>query len=119
MGKWYARPVWIVADVSASIDFYVNKLGFTEKWRFDSVAQVNRDECEIIVCNHWPEKKGTGVAFLELTTDDYAALPGELAARGVAAKKGWWGYRAWIVTDLDGNEIIFADPDDPGGGSPS
>lgn len=119
MSKWYARPVLFVADVQHSIDFYVGKLGFSEKWRFDGVAQVDRDACEIIVCSHWPEKGASkGMLFIELIAADYAALPGALNANGVTWRNGWWGYRTVIVADPDGNELYFPDPDDPGGGSP-
>jgi len=67
MGKWYARPVFHSADVAAAIDFYIRKLGFTEKWRFDDdVAQVSRGDCEIILSRHWPDKVGMGMLFIAL-----------------------------------------------------
>jgi catechol 2,3-dioxygenase-like lactoylglutathione lyase family enzyme len=121
MGQWYSRPLFFVADVERSRDFYVDSLGFTEKWSFADagrlfVAQVNREDCEIILSSQWPEKNGKGMLFIELTPADYAGLPSEFAAKGVAAKQGWWGYRTLIVTDPDGNELYFPDPDDPGGG---
>lgn len=119
MGKWYSRPVLFVVDVQRSVDFYVGKLDFIQKWRFDGVAQVDRDECEIIVCSHWPEKQRNSMLFIELTPADYAALPGFLANRGVASRAAWWGYRTLIVTDPDGNELYFPDPEDPGGDKPS
>lgn len=121
MVDWYARPLFFVADVERARDFYVGSLGFTEKWSFAEdgklfVGQVNRGECEVILSSQWPEKNGKGRLFVSLTTAAYAALPGELAAKGVTAKDGWWGYRTLIVTDPDGNELYFPDPDDPGGG---
>ncbi len=120
MGQWYSRPVLFVADVERARDFYVGSLGFTEKWSFAEegklfVAQVDRQDCEIILSSQWPDKNGKAMLFIELTLADYAALPGELAAKGVASKQGWWGYRTLIVTDIDGNELYFPDPDDPGG----
>lgn len=122
MSDWYTRPIFFVADVAAARDFYVGALGFTQKWSFDDngkvfVAQVNRDDCEIILSSQWPDRNGKGRLFVALTTAAYAALPGELAAKHVTAKQGWWGYRTLIVTDPDGNELYFPDPDDPGGGS--
>jgi catechol 2,3-dioxygenase-like lactoylglutathione lyase family enzyme len=121
MGQWYSRPVLFVTDVQNSRDFYVGKLGFNENWSFTEagklfIAQVAREDCEIILSSQWPEKNGKGMLFISLTTADYAALPGELAGKGVAAKQGWWGYRTLIVADPDGNELYFPDPDDPGGG---
>jgi catechol 2,3-dioxygenase-like lactoylglutathione lyase family enzyme len=115
MGLWYSRPVLFVADVQTSVDFYVGKLGFREKWRFEQeVAQVDRDECEIIVSAQRPPKIGMGMLFIELTAADFAALPAMLASNGVASREARWGYDCIIVADPDGNEIYFPDPTDPG-----
>lgn len=116
MGLWYSRPVLFVADVQRAIDFYVGKLGFSERWRFaDEVAQVDRDDCEIIVSSQRPPKTGQGMLFIELTSADFAGLPDTLAETGVAFTHGHWGYPVLIVADPDGNELYFPDPDDPGG----
>ncbi|MGE0663842.1 MAG: VOC family protein [Hyphomonadaceae bacterium] len=113
MGKWYSRPVLFVADVTRAVDFYVAKLGFTERWRFEQeVAQVDRDECEIIVSNQRPPKIGKGMLFIELLPADFAALPAMLANNAVGFTRGHWGYPVIIVADLDGNELYFPDPTD-------
>ena len=113
--RWYSRPVFFVADLKASVDFYVGKLGFREKWRFEQeVAQVERDECEIIVSAQRPPKIGMGMLFIELTAADFAALPAMLASNGVQSRRARWGYDCIIVADPDGNEIYFPDPNDPG-----
>lgn len=122
MTDWYTRPIFFVADVARALDFYINILGFTQKWSFTEqgkvfVAQANRGECEIIFSDQWPERIGKGRLFISLTSAGYAALPGDLAAKGLTAKQGWWGYPVIIVTDPDGNELYFPDPDDPGGGA--
>ena len=115
MSKWYSRPVLFVTDVQRSVDFYVGKLGFREKWRFEQeVAQVDRDECEIIVSAQRPPKIGKGMLFIELLPADFAALPAMLASNGVASTRGHWGYPVIIVADPDGNELYFPDPTDPG-----
>lgn len=132
MGRWYTRPVLHVADVDAALVFYA-RLGFAEAWKFAQddapsppspaaptgptvVAQMNRDACEIIFSKQWPDKVGMGMLFIELTTEDWVALPEALAAQDVAFEHGWWGYRSLIVTDPDGNQLYFPDPADPGGG---
>ncbi|RZJ01244.1 MAG: bleomycin resistance family protein [Brevundimonas sp.] len=131
MGKWYSRPVLFVTDVDAALEFY-GRLGFAEAWKFAEgdapslpapatrtgpsvVAQVARDECEIIFSKQWPDKVGTGMLFIELTDADWAALPDAFAAGAVEFVRGWWGYRSLIVTDPDGNQLYFPDPGDPGG----
>src|SRR6202012_214076 len=35
MSDWFARPVLHVADVAASVRFYVERLGFTKGWSYD------------------------------------------------------------------------------------
>lgn len=115
MGKWYSRPVLFVADVQRAVDFYVGKLGFSEKWRFaDEVAQVDRDECEIIVSSQRPPKTGMGMLFIELVAEDFKALPDRLAGQEVAFTRGHWGYPVVIVDDPDGNQLYFPDPESPG-----
>jgi catechol 2,3-dioxygenase-like lactoylglutathione lyase family enzyme len=115
MGLWYSRPVLFVADVERAVRFYVDKLGFSEKWRFEQeVAQVERDECEIIVSAQRPAKIGHGMLFIELTEADFAALPAMLASNNVASTRGRWGYDCIIVDDPDGNQLYFPDPNDPG-----
>jgi hypothetical protein len=52
--RWYARPVLFVADVHRALRFYVDMLGFEKRWHegdgAGKVCQVNRGECEIILC---------------------------------------------------------------------
>ncbi|HEV7229232.1 VOC family protein [Brevundimonas sp.] len=110
-----------VSDVEASADFYTQGLGFTEAWSFRDdagkkfVSQVDRDETEIILSSQWPDRVGKGMLFIELVAEDWKALPAALKAGGVPFREGWWGYRSLIVTDPDGNELYFPDPNDQGG----
>jgi catechol 2,3-dioxygenase-like lactoylglutathione lyase family enzyme len=52
--KWYARPVLFVSDLQVALRFYTDKLGFKKKWHArdgtGTVCQVDRGECEIILC---------------------------------------------------------------------
>ena len=52
--KWYARPVLFVSDLQVALCFYIDKLGFKKKWHAGdgkgTVCQVDRGECEIILC---------------------------------------------------------------------
>ena len=127
MNDWFARPIFSVADVEASLRFYVDHLGFTTSWRFDEageayVAQVDRQGCAIILSNHWPEKIGKGLLFVSLNVEPpthkaaTAALDelrAELETKGVAVKDGWWGYRLFVVDDPDGNQLLFNYPNEP------
>lgn len=44
----------------------------------------------------------------------FAALPSELADKGVIANVGHWGYPVLIVVDPDGNQLYFPDPGEEG-----
>jgi catechol 2,3-dioxygenase-like lactoylglutathione lyase family enzyme len=125
MTDWFARPIINVADVDASLRFYVNQLGFTCPWRFDDdhgrayVAQVDRQGCALILAKTWPEKVGKGLMFISLNVEPETheaataaldALRAELAAKGVPVKDGSWGYRLLVIDDPDGNQLFFNYP---------
>jgi catechol 2,3-dioxygenase-like lactoylglutathione lyase family enzyme len=124
MTDWFARPVLHVADVEASLRFYVDRLGFTSSWRYDedgraSVAQVDRQGCALILADHWPEKVGKGLMFISLNVEPATfesataaldVLRAELEAKCVSVKDGSWGYRLLVVDDPDGNQLFFNYP---------
>ena len=126
MTDWFARPVFHVTDVEVSLRFYVDRLGFTNPWRFDEggkayVAQVERQGCAIIFARTWPEKTGKGLIFisvnvepptLEAATAALDELRAELEAQGVSVKEGSWGYRLLVVDDPDGNQLFFNYPNE-------
>ena len=126
MTDWFARPVFHVTDVEASLRFYVDRLGFTNPWRFDEggkayVAQVERQGCAIILARTWPEKTGKELIFIslnvepptpEVATAALEELRAELEARGVSVKDGSWGYRLLVVDDPDGNQLFFNYPNE-------
>ncbi|HMC54009.1 MAG TPA: glyoxalase superfamily protein [Gemmatimonadaceae bacterium] len=107
---WYARPVFFVADVKRAIDFYVDTLGFWKKWHegggTGTVCQVNRADCEIILCEH-PTRRDKTRLFVELNERELAEFRSELDARSVRTKKTWWGYDSIQIDDPDGNELLF------------
>ncbi|HEU5410950.1 MAG TPA: glyoxalase superfamily protein [Candidatus Acidoferrales bacterium] len=133
MTDWFARPVLHVADVEASILFYRDRLGFTIPWRYGEngraeVAQVDRQGCALILCNHWPEKVGKGLMFISLNVEPQTpeaataaldSLRAELESKGVPVKDGSWGYRLLVVDDPDGNQLFFNYPNAPANDSAS
>ena len=124
MTDWFARPVFHVTDVDASLRFYVDRLGFTIPWRYDeegraSVAQVDRQGCSLILADTWPQKIGKGLIFISLNVEPPTpenataaldALRAELEAKGAPVKDGSWGYRLVVVDDPDGNQLFFNYP---------
>jgi catechol 2,3-dioxygenase-like lactoylglutathione lyase family enzyme len=108
--RWYARPVLFVADVNRALLFYVDMLGFEKSWHegdgAGKVCQVNRGECEIILCED-ATRRDKGRLFIELTVDGLTDLRHELAERSVPSKESWWGYDTLQIDDPDGNELFF------------
>jgi catechol 2,3-dioxygenase-like lactoylglutathione lyase family enzyme len=126
--EWYGRPVLFVSDIDRTLDFYVNRLGFTQGWRFEEggkalVAQADRQGCALIFSSQWPDKVGKGLIFISLNVDTAPdklraevevaldKLRAQLESNGVNVEDGWWGYRLLVVRDPDGNELYFNYPD--------
>lgn len=103
---WYARPVFYVADVNRAIGFYVDQLGFRKKWHKGTVCQVNRGDCEIILCEDAARTDKTRL-FIELNQPELAEFRQEVAERQVPNKETWWGYDSIQIDDPDGNELLF------------
>ena len=140
MPDWFARPILSVTDVDASLRFYVDRLGFTNPWRYADngkvyVAQVERQGCALILASKWPEKIGKGLLFISLNVEPPTpevtathenavaapdavsialdALRAEFESKGVSVKDGWWGYNLLVVDDPDGNQLLFNYPNQP------
>lgn len=108
--KWYARPVFFVADVQVALRFYTGQLGFRKKWHEGdgqgTVCQVDRGECEVILCED-SKRQDKGRLFVELTREGIDELRREIQERALPAQTAWWGYDVIRITDPDGNELLF------------
>jgi catechol 2,3-dioxygenase-like lactoylglutathione lyase family enzyme len=108
--RWYTRPVFFVADVNRALRFYIDLLGFEKGWHegdgAGKVCQVNRSECEIILCED-AGRTDKARLFVELTADGLTELRREIVERSVPSEKSWWGYDVVKVVDPDGNELLF------------
>src|SRR5689334_5476122 len=112
--RWYARPVFFVADLGRAVHFYVDMLGFEKSWHSGdgtgSVCQVNHGECEIILAQDTTRRDKSRL-FIELTAEGLAAFRREVAERSVPSKETWWGYDTLAIDDPDGNELFFPTPE--------
>ncbi len=112
--RWYARPVLFVSDVNRAIRFYVDMLGFEKSWHegdgAGKVCQVNRSDCEIILCED-ATRRDKARLFVELTADGLTDLRREVVERSVPSKETWWGYDTLQIDDPDGNELFFPVPE--------
>jgi catechol 2,3-dioxygenase-like lactoylglutathione lyase family enzyme len=108
--RWYARPVFYVADLTRSLHFYVDLLGFHKRWHeadgTGTVCQVDRSDCEIILCVD-ATRRDKARLFVELTPDGMSELRREIEARAIPHRITWWGYDTIQIDDPDGNELLF------------
>jgi len=120
-----AVPFFMVRDMEASLDFYINKLGFkiTNQWtprgkiewcwlQRDAVAlmlQEPRDKDKF----DQQGPKGTGISTC-FQCRDALALYHEFTAKGVAIEDPFVGNNMWVVcfADPDGYKLDFESPTD-------
>src|SRR5688572_19927133 len=111
--RWYARPVFFVADVNRAARFYIDMLGFEKGWHegdgTGTVCQVNHGECEIILCQE-AARRDKARLFVELTAEGLADFRRLLADRSVPNRNRRWGNDVIQVDDPDGNELFFPFP---------
>ena len=117
-----------VADIQASCDFYIHKLGFTVAFVYGEppfYAQVIRDQarlnlrlvCEPVFIGDIREREGLLSATLTLAKaveikELYLTYQAAGVRFGQTLQKEPWGAKTFIVIDPDGNLILFASPDD-------
>jgi uncharacterized glyoxalase superfamily protein PhnB len=101
-------PILRVADLDASLAYYVEKLGFELQWRGEGMASVGRDRTSVMLCHGDQGHAGT---WLWIAVSDVDALHAELTERGARLRHGPanypWGSRECQVTDPDGHVLRF------------
>lgn len=118
-GLLAAEPQLFVSDIGASCEFYTKKLGFTVAFTYGEppfYGQVFRDGARLNFRQldepaFRPEIRGD-VLSASITLEDAKPLFLEFQAAGVvfhqALKTEPWGARTFVVSDPDGNLILFA-----------
>jgi catechol 2,3-dioxygenase-like lactoylglutathione lyase family enzyme len=121
-----AEPQLFVADIKASCDFFASKLGFAVAFTYGEppfYGQVKRDvarlnlrcvEQPVIDASTRDREQLLSASFTVATSTEIKALFLELQAAGVtffqSLKREPWGVRDFIVSDPDGNLLLFAGP---------
>jgi len=102
-------PILNVKNVPASIDYYVNKLGFSKKWDWGNpptFACVVRDKVNIFLCQGAQGRPGT---WMSIFMDDVDALYEDYKKAGAIIRllptNMPWGTREMNVEDLDGHRL--------------
>jgi catechol 2,3-dioxygenase-like lactoylglutathione lyase family enzyme len=116
-----AEPQLFVADVGTSCEFYTKKLGFTVAFIYGEppfYGQVFRDGARLnLRCLPEPAinpelRDREHLLSASITLDDVKPLFLEFQTAGVifhqALKTEPWGARTFIVSDPDGNLILFS-----------
>jgi catechol 2,3-dioxygenase-like lactoylglutathione lyase family enzyme len=116
-----AEPQLFVADIAASCEFYVCKLGFSVAFTYGEppfYGQVFRDGARLnLRCLSTPAieprlRDKEDLLSASITLDDAKPLFLEYQTAGVVfhqvLKTEPWGARTFIVRDPDGNLILFA-----------
>lgn len=108
-------PLLRVADLGASIAYYVEQLGFKLNWRSDPVASVTRDRASLMLSERDQGKPST---WLWISTTDVDVLYAELADRGAKLRfpptNYPWGSRECQISDPDGHVLRFGADLKPG-----
>lgn len=106
-------PILRVKSVRASLDYYLNVLGFKRDWGEEGMVSVSRDRCCVFLCEWDQGQSGT---WMWISVNDLDALHDELVARGARVRHPPTNY-PWAcemqVEDLDGNVLrLGAEPRD-------
>ena len=113
-----AIPILNVRNVPASIDYYVEKLGFQKEWDWGSppdFACVLRDDVRIFLCQ---DGQGGPGSWISIFVHDVDALHDDYTSKGAIIRQAPtnfpWGVREMNVEDLDGHRLrIGGEPTGP------
>jgi predicted enzyme related to lactoylglutathione lyase len=102
-------PILSVKDFGASMDYYVNKLGFTKTWDWGDppgFGCVTRGKIQIFLCHGSQGQPGT---WMSIFVEDVDALHEEYKRSGAIIRQPPtnmpWGVREMNVQDLDGHRL--------------
>ena len=104
-------PILRVRNLSESIDYYVQQLGFKIDWQHAIFASVSRGRCHIFLSQ---DDQGHPGAWVWIGVEDADALLDEYKAKAARIRNPPTNY-AWAyemqVEDLDGNVLrLGSDP---------
>ena len=102
-----ATPILRVADLAASLAYYLDVLGFHVQWRMETIACVSRGDCGLVLCEG---DQGNPGSWVWIGVGDAEALHAELEAKGAKVRNPPANFPWAIETqieDLDGNVLRF------------
>ena len=104
-------PILNVSNLAASIDYYVNHLGFTKRWDWGdppTLGCVARDLVSIFLCQGGQGRPGTWIMIFVNDVDALYADYKQSGASVLGAPTNMpWGSREMHVADPDGHRLRF------------
>lgn len=101
-------PILRVSDFDRSIQYYLDRLGFKEDWRFGRFGSVSRDKTSLMLSEG---SQGCSSTWLWVAVGDADALYEELLNRGADIRHPPtnypWGSREVHVFDADRHVLRF------------
>jgi catechol 2,3-dioxygenase-like lactoylglutathione lyase family enzyme len=98
-------------DVTRSIAYYTEKLGFDQSWEWDTPATfggISKGTVEVFFCKENQGNPGTWLCIILDDVDAYYNAIREKGAKIVAAPESKeWSMREMLVEDPDGHIIRF------------
>ena len=114
----YVAPVLVVKNLSRSLEYYQDKLGFVVSFNYDGFyAGVLRDRCQIhlkqgALVETMAERYGSGDIHICFDVSDAEALASEFATQGVSfslpMRDQPYG-KEFYVEDPDGYTLAFVE----------
>jgi catechol 2,3-dioxygenase-like lactoylglutathione lyase family enzyme len=114
---FWTKPIFSVANLQASIEYYETKLGFTLRWRSgESAAEVERAGINLVLScgSNLPSSRVPGVISAELYDHiQLDQLHADFVLRGASVCRapfpvGWQPRVHQLeIADLDGNILLF------------
>ena len=104
-------PIIYSSDVTKSLTYYTDVLGFEDKWEWGSpptFGGVHRNSVEIFFCEKGQGNPGTWLSIMVDNVDDYYERIKSKGATIITEPKSMeWGIREMLVQDPDGHIIRF------------
>jgi predicted enzyme related to lactoylglutathione lyase len=110
-----AIPILNVKNLDASVDYYVNKLGFQKRWGEEGFVCVERGKVAIFLCHGAQGRPGM---WMSIFLKDVDALYAEYQKSGAIIIEPPmnfpWEHREMLISDLDGHRLrMSGDPTGP------
>ncbi len=107
----HSVPILYSTDVTRSLHYYTEVLGFDNKWEWDqppTFGGVSKNAVEIFFCKECQGNPGTWLSiFVDNVDEFYEQVKAKGATILSAPQTMEWGVREMVIEDPDGHKIRF------------